>query len=443
MGHIMSGANWRLILYLALVLLPVVLATFLKTASHSFAIELGKNCALMAFMILMIQFIIAARIKWMEKAFGFDILIRFHKHMGIFALALLLAHPLLIAIGGDAWRILIGLDLPWYIWLGKAALVVLVLNILLSGLQTSFHLKFENWRRGHDILGPLILGMGFFHSWVVGDDMALASIRGLWIVGLLSAASVFLYHITIRPQFLKKHAYDVIDVHPETTGVWTIRMRPPEGKQIPPYLPGQFHFVTFYRGKDLPVEEHHWTISSSPTQKDHISSTIKNLGDFTATIGETRKGDKAAINGPFGRFSYLLRPQEKNLVLIAGGIGITPFMSMLRHMRDTRDTRSVCLMYANKKESDIVFYNEISEMQAGGYPQLKVFHILSEPNEGWEGETGHVNHEKIERLCGRSLDGKVFYVCGPPPMLNTIVNALKNLHVPDKRIRIEIFSFLD
>ncbi len=439
----MVGAVLRIVLYTFFVLLPVILVTFMGSESEGFITELGKNCALMAFLILIFQFVMAARIKWIERAFGFDILIRYHKYMAVFAGCLLLAHPLLLAAGGGGWRLLIGLNVPWYIWFGKAALLVLLINICLSSYQKAFNLKFERWRTGHDILGPLILGLAFTHSWIAGHDLNLASMRTLWIAGLILAALLFLYHVIIRPKLLRRRSYRVIDVQPEADNVWTVKMSPPEGGCIYPYLPGQFHFVTFYRNRNLPVEEHHWTISSSPTEKDYVSSTIKALGDFTSTMGETKAGDRAAVHGAFGRFSYVLHPEERDLVFLAGGIGITPLMSMLRYMRDTEDDRSVLLVYANKKENQIVFRKELSEIEAGQHPRLNVVHVLSRPDDDWQGETGHVDREKIEKLCGKDPGKKIFYVCGPPPMLKAIIAALGELHIPDRRIRVEIFSFLD
>jgi predicted ferric reductase len=439
----MAGALFRITSYTAIVLLPVLLATFLGSGPGNFLFELGKNCALMGFMVLVFQFVIATRIKWVERAFGFDILIRYHKHMAVFAGILFLAHPLLLAAGGGGSRLLLALDLPWYIWIGKALLLLLLLNILLSIFQTPLHLKFEKWRRGHDILGPLILVMAFAHSWIVGDDLQLAPLKAIWVAGLVLAISLFIYHVLLRPKLLRRRAYTVVDVQPETNDVWTVTMRPPEGERVYPYLPGQFHFVTFYRNQTLPVEEHHWTISSSPAEKSHVSSTIKALGDFTATMGETKPGDKAAVHGAFGRFSYLLHPEEDDLIFFAGGIGITPLMSMLRHMRDVNDDRSVLLVYANKDESQIVFRKELSEIEAGENPRLKIVHVLSRPHEAWRGETGHVDREKIERLCGKDLGNKVFYVCGPPPMLKGVISALNEMRVRDEQIRVEIFSFLD
>jgi len=439
----MAAALLRVLLYIAAVVLPVVLATFLGAETGGFVFELGKNTALMAFVIIILQVVIAARIKWIERAFGLDILIRYHKHMAVFAAALLVAHPLLLAAGGGGLRLLIGLDLPWYIWLGKATLVLVLVNVVVSAFQTKLNVKFEQWRLGHDVVGPLIIVMAFTHSWIVGDDLELGVIQALWTTGLVLAAALFLYHRFIRPSRLKRRSYEVIDVQPEAENVWTVKMRPPEGEPVYSYLPGQFHFVTFYRGRGLPAEEHHWTISSSPAENGWVSSTIKALGDFTATIGQTKPGDRAAVHGAFGRFSYVLHPEEKELVFFAGGIGITPLMSMLRHMRDKKDDRSVLLIYANNDESQIIFRKELSEIESGAHPNLSVVHVLKEPTEHWQGETGLVDREKIKRLSGDGMERKVFYVCGPPPMLNAVVATLKELRVPDRNIRIEIFSFLD
>ncbi|HQJ08742.1 MAG TPA: oxidoreductase, partial [Deltaproteobacteria bacterium] len=237
--------------------------------------------------------------------------------------------------------------------------------------------------------------------------------------------------------------YRVIEVRPEASDVWTIKLAPPEGRKIEEYLPGQFHFITFYRDRSLPVEEHHWTISSPPSQGEYVSSTIKALGDFTSTMGETKTGDVAAVHGAFGRFSYLFHPEERDLVFVAGGIGITPLMSMIRYMHDVRDARNVVLFYGNQKEDQIVFRDELSNIESEGYPSLKVVHVISSPEKEWTGETGYVDREKIRKHCGDNLQGKAFYLCGPAGMLEAVASALKGMGVADRQIRTEIFSFLD
>jgi predicted ferric reductase len=139
----MTAGLLRIIGYVLLVLLPLLAAVLLAKESENAVVQIGKTFALAAFMILALQSVLAARIKWIEKAFGFDILIRFHKHMALFATFLLVCHPVLLAVGGSGWKLILGIELPRYIWLGKGALMLLVVNTFLSAYQPALKMKFE------------------------------------------------------------------------------------------------------------------------------------------------------------------------------------------------------------------------------------------------------------------------------------------------------------
>jgi len=438
----MIGGLSRIILYLLIVVLPVLL-TVQPGEPGGIMIDAGRHLALAGFMILVLQFLIASRIKWIERPFGLDILIRFHKFIAVGALCLLLIHPLLLTRGEAGWQLIFGLDMPWFIWAGRAALILLIGLVLISIYQSRIGLSFEKWRLGHNIFAPVILVLIFIHSWFAGSDLQLLSMQVLWVSAFFLGAAVFVYHRMLRPMFLRRHPYSVQEVRREIDDVWSVKMTPPEGRAVYDYLPGQFHFLTFFRDPGLPVEEHHWTISSSPARKDSITSTIKAVGDFTSTMGQTKPGDTVAVHGPFGRFSYMFHPEDRDLVFLAGGIGITPIMAMLRHMRDTKDPRSVILMYANRRKDQIVFRDELDEIAKGKHPDLTLVHVLSRPEDDWSGETGHLNRKKIEKYCGTDLGGKSFYVCGPLKMADALISTLQDMGVPQRKIRREIFSFLD
>ena len=115
-------------------------------------------------------------------------------------------------------------------------------------------------------------------------------------------------------------------------------------------------------------------------------------------------------------------------------------MSNLRHMRDTRADRRVLLIYANKTEADIVFREELARMELGSKPDLRVVHVLTRPNEAWQGEKGHVDQEKLARVCGDRLATSTFFLCCPPAMIQSLVQILGDLGVPDSRISYEYFS---
>jgi len=429
-----------LAVYAGAVLIPVLGFLWIPgEAEHGVIFDLGRAAGVGGFAILLMQAVLAGRFKAVEKPFGFDMVIRFHQAMGVFGLLLLLSHPVLLAWGGGGWNLLFSLQLPWEIWVGKAALVLLLVQVGVSVFREKVGLGFQKWRILHDILAVSLLGAVFLHSWVAGDDLEHPFYRTVWILLLVLAGGTFLFHRFLRPALLARKPWDVTRVDEEAPGVWSVGMKPGTGT-APAHHPGQFHFLTFKRGRGLPVEEHHFTISSSPTEEGEITSTIKESGDFTATMGETRAGDQVVVHGPFGRFSSALHPEDEKILFIAGGIGITPIRSMLRYMADRGEDRDVVLLFGNISEDDIVFRQELEALTGGDRPALKVVHILSDPGEGWTGPRGFVDREVVETHCP-DVTQRTTYLCGPPPMAEMVRGALEELGVGSGRLREEKFSF--
>jgi predicted ferric reductase len=436
-----GGAILRMALYILIILIPLLIVGALRPPTdHGFVYTVGKNFALVGFAILAMQFVLSARLPWIERPFGLNMVFHFHKTMAVVATLLILMHPLLLASDGPHWNLIFGPGVDWTIWLGRIALVVLLMHVLFALFRLVLAINYQAWRFVHDIGAIVLLSLAFFHSWSAGGDLALIPMRFFWSALLLAAIIAFLWHKLLRTVLLRKSPYEVTDVKQESDGVWTITLSPPKGVQRFNFLPGQFQFITFYRGKHLPVEEHHWTISSSPSQPAILTSTIKESGDFTASIDKTKRGDKALVYGPFGRFSYVLHPHERDLVFIAGGIGITPIMSMLRHMRDNAEERRVLLLYANRHENDIVFFDELSEMERANPPIVKVVHVISHASDQWQGERGHIDLSKIQRFCPDELLQQSFYLCMPPAAMDAIIRSLRSAGVADRTIHFERFN---
>ena len=433
-----------IVLYLLTVLAPagLVLATG-EPAVRDTLYEAGKGCGLTGSMLLVLQVVLAGRFKLIERPFGHDVLIRFHRNMAVLAVALLASHPLLLAVGGAGFGLLTTLTAPWYVMFGKFAFALLALQTAASLLSRRLKLPFEPWRRMHNLGAVAVIGMALTHGALTGSDMLDPTLRGIWI-GLGAAwALLFGWHRLLRPWLLARNPWTITEVRPEAGEVWTLTMEPPEGKSMGGYLPGQFHFLTLKRGRGLPEEEHHFTISSSPTEDGLLRSTIKSLGDFTATVGLTRPGDQAVVHGPFGRFSHLLHDTDDDLVLVAGGIGITPLRAMLRHMADVAAQKRVLLIYANRTERDIVFREELDELAQTQWPELTVVHVLSRPGKNWGGERGRADSTLLKRLVGESATKRSYWVCGPAGLVAATLAALRTMGVPDSRIHKEIFSLLD
>ena len=430
----------RLVIYLILVLTPVITEALVNLdATDQFPYNLGRCFAVIAFTIIFLQVALAARLKWIERPFGLNLTFPFHRRMGVFAALLLLSHPVLLIIGGGGWHL--ALDGAWYIWVGKLTLVLLLVHVGISVWRRQLGLSFETWRRWHDILAPAIIILAFTHSWVASISESILFMQVLWVMFLAIALALFAYHRGYTPWRLRQAPYRVSGVSQEASDVWTVSFVPPAGQPRFDFIPGQFQFVTFLASPGLPAEEHHFTISSSPALAGSHTSTIKASGDFTAQIARVKPGDPVAIQAPFGRFSHVFYPAAQDLVFIAGGIGITPLMSNLRHLRDTQVRRRVLLLYANRGEADIVFREELDRMAGAEAPQVEVVHILTRPDGNWPGESGRLDREKLRRLCGETrLKASVFFLCCPPPMTQGLVASLKGLGVPISRISYEYFS---
>jgi predicted ferric reductase len=439
-AHWFASTAWGALLcavYPVLVLTPLaVFALISPKANHALLVEVGVDCAVVAFSILALQFVLAARVRWLEAPFGLDILFRFHRLMALVALALLCLHPLLLA-SGESWGPLTRWRVPGSIWVGRLALLVLIAHIVGAIFWRALRLRYETWRWFHTGTAFLLLGLGFFHSLARGKDFENQVARAVWTALPLLAWTAWFYGRQVRPWLLARSCYQVVSVVPEAPRVWTLTFDSP-GKAPLVHAPGQFLFLQ-PKGKSVLAEEHPFSIASSPTPTGRISVTIKESGDFTTTIGRIEPGEPATLDGPFGRFSHIFHSEGGDLVFVAAGVGITPLMSMLRYMCDRHDARRVLLVYANRTAADIVFRKELESIEARGYPALKTIHVLSQPPLDWVGRSGRVDTTYLKSLCG-DFSGKTFYICCPPTMASALIRGLQNAGVSSRRIHADQFG---
>jgi predicted ferric reductase len=432
-----AGKSWGIFLmmvYPILLVTPLAIFAVLRPPSEqALAAEVGVDCAVVGFTILALQFVLMARLRWIEAPFGLDVLLAFHRAMALLALALLCTHPLLIA-SSEGWSLLTRLNARWYIWAGRAALALLLLQVAVSLGRRAIRLPYERWRRLHNVFALTILSLGFAHSLSVGDDGAGPIV---WTATMAVALGAWLYSRVIRPWLLLCRSYRVAAIEPEGPNVWTLTLRSERDRPLQ-FAPGQFVFLRLH-GTTLASEEHPFTIASSPTCAGRISLTVKESGDFTSMISGIRPGDRATLHGPFGRFSHTLHADADELVFVAAGVGITPLISMLRHMRTCRKPQPVLLVYANKCPADVLFREELSAMEAHATPMLKVIHILSRAPRAWTRETGRLDADRLVRLCG-GIHGKAFYICCPQQMTAELVRGLRRIGVDPGCIHADYFS---
>ncbi|MBN1582608.1 MAG: ferredoxin reductase family protein [Anaerolineae bacterium] len=422
--------KWSLIAVMAMfVAIPVVFWAGTVVSGLSLGVYLygiGRILALVGFVFIFFQYVFSSKIKWIERGIGLDKLFGIHRTSGLIGLTIILIHPIFLILSDLVHGY--SLSLPLAKLVGVLSLFVFVLAVGSAVLYRRLDLKYETWKAIH-WANYAALPLGFLHSLTIGSDLARQPLRVFWFILAGLYAMVLAHKLWHRFQ-VRKNPFRVAAVVQETHDTWSLYF---EGMDIQ-YKPGQFLIVQLIRDGRV-SEPHPFTLASSPSQ-DRLSISVKSVGDFTSTIGDTTIKDRAYIDAPYGMFSFL-EHDAQDLVFVAGGIGITPFISMLRYMHDEKLDRNVTLIWGNKTDRDIAFRNELEQL-AAEMKSLQVVYVMSS-QEDWPGERGYVNANLLNKYLAGVKDPQVF-VCGPPVMTTKVLQSLSDLGVPKQRLHYERFA---
>jgi predicted ferric reductase len=434
-----TGVFW-LGLYLTLVLAPLfVLLVGSNPPGLGFWWDLSVALGFAGLAMMGVQFILTARFRRATAPFGIDIIYYFHRYLGIVALIIVLAHPtILIAENPAVLGFLNPFVAPWHMSAGAVSVVALVAVIATSVWRKALGLPYERWRAAHTALSVLAVGLALVHIEGVQYYVASPWKRAVWRVFALSWIAVVCYVRAIRPWHLRRHPYRVVDLIHERGDAWTVALQP-RGHAGLSFQPGQFAWLTL-RGSPFVMQEHPFSFSSSPTLSGgRLEFTIKELGDFTKTIGTLRRDDLAFVDGPYGAFT-IDRHQAPGYVFVAGGIGIAPIMSMLRALAERADRRPLLLFYAYRCLERLTFDAALDALRPR--LNLKVVLVLEEPPDGWNGERGRITREVLERHLPQDRTNRDYFVCGPQAMTQAMERLLDTLGVPMSRIHSELFELV-
>lgn len=206
----------------------------------------------------------------------------------------------------------------------------------------------------------------------------------------------------------------------ETPDVKTFCVTAPGGGKLFEHMPGQCAMVC------VPgVGEAMFSITSSPTNKEYQEFSIKKCGVLTGCLHSLEVGDEITVRGPYGNnFPVDTELKGKNLLFIAGGIGLAPLRSVINYVLDNRDDYgTVDILYGSRSADDLVKLKEIQEVWAKT-PGVNVHLTIDRPQEGWDGHVGFVPSYLKE--IGFSTD-KTALVCGPPIMIKFVLAGLEEL----------------
>ncbi|MDX1568069.1 MAG: hypothetical protein R3223_09720, partial [Longimicrobiales bacterium] len=327
---------------------------------------------------------------------------------------------------------------PWEITAGSASLLLLVALVASSAGRKKLGIPYDGWRVAHLVLAVGAVGLGLAHMGAIGFYSGLTPIRVLWAVIGASLLAVVLRVRLVRPWRLSRRPYRVASVEPEPGDTWLLTLRP-DGHPGFDFEPGQFCWVTL-RHSPFAMKEHPFSIASPPSEEEELQFAIKELGDFTGTIGEVEPGATAFVDGPYGAFSIDRVADAPGYVFIAGGIGIAPIASMLRALAHRDDARSHMLITAHSHWDRIPLRDTVGEVAEA--LDLEVVHVLESPPPDWAGEEGWITRELLERHLPEGWLEMHYFICGPVPMTEAVTGFLDGIGVPDSRVHTELFDLV-
>lgn len=436
----MRAIAW-IALYLAIVTMPLLVLLFGDDVppGYEFGWDLAKALGFAAMSMFGVQFALTARFRAATAPFGIDVIYYLHRFLAIAALALVLAHFAILWIWyRDSLGALNPLVAPWHMTAGRAALLAFLAAVISSEFREKLGLEYGVWRFAHIVLAVGGFALAIVHILGVGYYTEAPLKRALWLSFTLSWVLLIVWVRIVRPAMQQRRPYRVSEVRSEGNDAWTLVLEPEGHRGWRKFQPGQFAWLTLNASPWL-TKEHPFSISSAPHHLPAVEMTIKELGDFTGSVGETKVGDRAYLDGPFGIFSHHRLPRAEGFVFIVGGVGITPVIAMLRSMAHEGETRPLWLFYANPDLGSALFRDEIDALAR--QLNVQVLPIVQEAPPDWTGHTGLLTQDMLEQEIPEERRRKLHYfLCGPPPMLEAAEEHLTAMQVPRRHIHAEIFN---
>ncbi len=410
--------------------IPVALHLMFSSAiNHQpFLTVLADSFGIGAASMLLLSVILSARLQVFDRfLFGLDNLYQTHYLLSAWTVVFLCLHSGLIIYRYSRLSLITAYNflLPntdWWLMAGKLAFATLLILVL-----ASVYLKL---RYRFFVLAMRVMGLFALVGWLHGLFVAGSNIRHNWLLLTfmsflaLLAAIAYVYRSLFRGNFNRVYNYKVAEVKLLGSDILQIVLMPKSSKMV--NYAGQFCFVSF----DDPAvlsEQHPFTISSG-SDDERVILSVKSLGDYTSKLSKLSVGSLARIEGPFGSFTQA-RARNSKQVWVAGGIGITPFLSMVRSWSNYHG-KTVKLYYCVRSRTDAIFAKELTS--------------IAQKNPGFSFEL--ICDDSSPKLTASYIGQQVnikdldVMLCGPPPMMRSLKRQFIELGVSHNNIYTEEFQ---
>ncbi|OLT10363.1 hypothetical protein BJF78_29100 [Pseudonocardia sp. CNS-139] len=404
--------------------------------------RLSVLTGLLALSALVCAAVLPSRLRSLNRAFGIESVIELHRYLGVVTTALVFAH-LACVVAADPRNIAL-LDLtraPLRAQAATGATVALVALAALALLRRQARLSYEVWRASHIAFATAALVFAAVHVLGLGQLVTDTVFATLFALMALLVLMVFGYRWAWRTWGDPSTEFVVRDVRRENKTVSTLVLEPRRRGTGPAtswaFSPGQFAWIRLERS--VLAEEHPFTIASS-AHDGTTQFTIRHAGDFTSTIRRLPLGSPVWVDGPHGAFTND-SDEAGGFVMIAGGVGITPMMSMVRTAAHRGDRRPYRLVVVASKPEDLLFRAELAQLRQ--HMDLEVTEVLRRPTRGWSGHTGEIGVELMSVVLSgaESPETFEFFICGPPALVTDALSVLDLIGVAPQHIHTEQFDF--
>lgn len=427
--------SFGLLIIIILIIIPLILwvlaspfyLRFINLSATTTSI--GQIAGLVGMTLFSLNLILGNRTKFLDDLFsGIDKVYNYHQQIGAIAFSLLLFHPLLLSVK----YILVSVNSAAFFLLPSKNTAIdfgiIALFLLMTLMVVTFYirLKYHIWKFFHKFM-VLVFVFAILHSLLITSDISRSIPIKIYILGLaIIALSLGFYRTVLIKLINNKFKYTVKTVRYIEQRIVEVVLSPKDNDVLR-FKAGQFIFISFI-GRGISDEIHPFSIASSPDSKE-IILIVKTLGDYTERLGRLTPGDQALIEGPFGRFSYQNFP-SRNQIWIAGGIGITPFFSMAKDLKNKN--YNVELFYCVSQKREAVLFNDLLEMSSIN-SSFKV-HLWN------SNEKGRINGKIIVNLTKEPEDSDIL-ICGPDAFMQSLKEQLVNLGIKRSNVHTEEFKF--
>jgi predicted ferric reductase len=400
---------------------------------------LGELSALYATYLVLIQLVLMSRSPWLGQIFGQDRITWAHRWVGFSAIWLLVGHFLCTTVGYsmtfgaspvDEAVTLLG-TYPFVLWSGVALVLFVVIGIT-SVRAARNAVSYETWYLIH-LLTYVAIALASLHQFLVGMDFVTDPVARFYWIGLyavaIGAVAVFRFG---RPLVISwRHRLRVANVVPEGPGVVSIYLTGRDLDRLA-VRAGQWFHLRFMTPRGW-FRAHPFSISAAPNGR-FLRFTVKEAGDYTKLLQRMQLGTGVLVEGPYGIFTGASRTRAR-VLLIAGGIGITPLRALLEELPAARG--NLTLVYRVSHEDDLVFRRELDELAS--LRGAKVHYLVGRRGTPQQ-PSDPLGPRSLRELVPDVRDRDV-YVCGPAGMMERVLSALRSLHVPASQVHYERFAF--